>query len=305
MQLYLPLAELPVNILLILGMALAVGFISGMFGVGGGFLITPLLIFIGIPPAVAVASVSGQIAASSLSGALSYARKKQVDFELAMVLVGGGLLGSGLGVYSFALLRMAGQLDLFIALSYVILLGGIGTMMLIESSRVLLREKFGHHVAPPRRSGQRYFANLPFVVKFHRSHLAISIIPVIVIGFVVGYLGSVMGIGGAFILVPALVYLLRVPTAMVIGTTSVQTVITMLVTVILHAVMNHSVDIILAFLLMIGGGIGAQFGSRAGLAMRGEALRLLLGLLILAVGLRFLIQLVLVPGEPFSLDGLR
>ncbi len=254
---------------------------------------------------MAVASVSGQIAASSLSGAISYSRKKQVDFTLAAVLVGGGLLGSGLGVYAFALLRVAGQLDLFIAISYVILLGGIGMMMLIESSRLLLREKFGHQVAPSRRSGHRYFATMPFIVRFHRSHLAISIIPVIAIGFVVGFLGSVMGIGGAFILVPALVYLLRVPTTMVIGTTAVQTVVTMLVTVVLHSIMNHSVDIILAFLLMIGGGIGAQFGSRAGLAMRGEALRLLLGLLILAVGLRFLVQLVLVPGEPFSLDGLR
>lgn len=300
MQLYLPIAELPVNMLLILSMGLAVGFISGMFGVGGGFLLTPLLIFIGIPPAIAVASVSGQIAASSLSGTLSYWRKNAVDPKLASVLLGGSVIGSAGGVAAFALLRRAGQLDLFIALSYVTLLSGIGLLMVIESSRAIARSRSGEPPKPVPTRDRRVASSLPFAVHFPRSRITISVIPVIAIGLGIGFLGSMMGIGGGFLLVPALIYLLRVSTSVVIGTSSLQTLITMLLTVIFHAISNASVDVVLALLLMIGGVIGAQFGARTSLTMKGEELRLMLGLVVLAVGIRFFVDLVLKPDDPFS-----
>jgi uncharacterized membrane protein YfcA len=299
-QLYLPIAELPVNMLLILGMGLAIGFISGMFGVGGGFLLTPLLIFIGIPPAIAVASVSGQIAASSLSGTLSYWRKNAVDPKLVGVLLIGSVFGTAGGVAVFSLLRREGQLDLFIALSYVTLLGGIGILMVVESLRAIARSRSGE---PPKllpARDRRVGTGLPFVMHFPRSRITVSAIPVVAIGLGIGFLGSIMGIGGGFLLVPALVYLLRVSTAVVIGTSSLQTLVTMLMAVVFHAATNASVDVVLALLLMIGGVVGAQFGARTSLSMKGEELRLLLGLVVLAVGMRFLIDLVVRPDDPFS-----
>lgn len=300
MQLYLPIAELPVNMLLILGMGLAVGFISGMFGVGGGFLLTPLLIFIGIPPAIAVASVSGQIAASSLSGTLSYWRKNAVDAKLASVLLGGSVIGSLGGVVAFTLLRRAGQLDLFIAISYVSLLSGIGLLMVLESGRAIARSRSGEPPKPVPTRDRRVASSLPLMINFPRSRITVSIIPVMAIGLGIGFLGSMMGIGGGFLLVPALIYLLRVSTSVVIGTSSLQTLITMLLTVVFHAVTNASVDVVLALLLMIGGVIGAQFGARTSLTMKGEELRLMLGLVVLAVGVRFLVDLVLRPDDPFT-----
>jgi len=299
-QLYLPIAELPVNMLLILGMGLAIGFISGMFGVGGGFLLTPLLIFIGIPPAIAVASVSGQIAASSLSGTLSYWRKNAVDPKLVGVLLIGSVIGTAGGVAAFSLLRREGQLDLFIAMSYVTLLSGIGMLMVVESLRAIARSRSGE---PPKllpARDRRVGAGLPFVMHFPRSRITVSAIPVVAIGLGIGFLGSIMGIGGGFLLVPALVYLLRVSTAVVIGTSSLQTLVTMLMAVVFHAATNASVDVVLALLLMIGGVVGAQFGARTSLSMKGEELRLLLGLVVLAVGMRFLIDLVVRPDDPFS-----
>lgn len=286
--------------LLILGMGLAIGFISGMFGVGGGFLLTPLLIFIGIPPSVAVASVSGQIAASSFSGTISYWRKKAVDPKLVSVLLVGSVVGSALGVAAFGLLRRVGQLDLFIALSYVSLLGGIGLLMVAESSRAIVRNRSGEPPKLPPQRTRRIASGLPFVVHFPRSRISVSVIPVIAIGLGIGFLGAMMGIGGGFLLVPALIYMLRVSTSVVIGTSSLQTLVTMLMTVIFHAISNASVDVVLALLLMIGGVIGAQFGARTSLAMKGEELRLLLGIVVLAVGVRFLIDLVVRPEDPFS-----
>lgn len=300
MQLYLPIAEMPVNMLLILGMGLAVGFISGMFGVGGGFLLTPLLIFIGIPPAIAVASVSGQIAASSLSGTLSYWRKNAVDPKLASVLLGGSVIGTAAGVFAFSALRRAGQLDLFIALSYVTLLGGIGLLMVVESGRAIARARSTEPPKLPPTRDRRIASGLPFAIHFPRSRITVSVIPVVAIGLGIGFLGSMMGIGGGFLLVPALIYLLRVSTTVVIGTSSLQTLITMLMTVVFHALTNGSVDVVLALLLMIGGVIGAQFGARTSLAMKGEELRLLLGLVVLAVGVRFLVDLVIRPDDPFT-----
>ena len=298
MQLYLPIADLPVNIFLILAMGAAVGFVSGMFGIGGGFLMTPLLIFIGITPAVAVASVASHIAASSFSGAISYWRRRAIDPTLALVLLIGGIIGTALGVSTFTYLRSLGQLDLTIALSYVALLTTVGSLMFWEGLRAMMRVRRG--VPPPRRT-HGWIHTLPLKVRFKRSKIYLSVIPVILIGIVIGFLGAVMGIGGGFILVPVMIYLLRVPTTTVIGTSMVLTLVTMLFATMLHAVTNHQVDAVLALMLMVGGVTGAQFGARAGQKIRSEQLRLLLGLLILAVGMRFAVELVIRPADLFTI----
>ncbi|MGJ4971430.1 MULTISPECIES: sulfite exporter TauE/SafE family protein [unclassified Bradyrhizobium] len=301
MQIYLPIADIPVNIFLLLAMGAAVGFVSGMFGIGGGFLMTPLLIFVGITPAVAVASVSSHIAASSFSGALSYWRRRAIDPSLAAVLMIGGSLGTGLGVATFTLLRSLGQLDLMIALSYVVLLTSVGGTMFWEGLRAMMRARQGA-VATVRRPGSHVWIHgLPLKMRFKRSKIYVSVIPVIAIGLIIGFLGAVMGIGGGFILVPLLIYLLRVPTSTVIGTSMVLTLATMMIATMLHAMSNHLVDAVLALILMVGGVTGAQFGARAGQMIRGEQLRLLLGLLILAVGIRFAIELVIKPDDLFTI----
>jgi uncharacterized protein len=300
-QLYLPIADIPVNIFLILAMGAAVGFVSGMFGIGGGFLMTPLLIFVGIAPAVAVASVASNIAASSFSGAISYWRRRAIDPALALVLLVGGTIGTALGVSTFTLLRSLGQLDLTIALSYVVLLTSVGAAMFYEGLRAYLRARRGVKV-PARRSGSHgWIHGLPLKMRFKRSKIYLSVIPIVVVGIVIGFLGAVMGIGGGFILVPIMIYLLRVPTSTVIGTSMVLTLVTMTFATLLHAVTNHLVDAVLALILMIGGVTGAQFGARAGQKIRGEQLRLLLGLLILAVGIRFAVELVIRPEDLFTI----
>jgi uncharacterized membrane protein YfcA len=300
-QLYLPIADIPVNVFLILAMGAAVGFVSGMFGIGGGFLMTPLLIFVGIAPAVAVASVASHIAASSFSGALSYWRRRAIDPALALVLLCGGTIGTGLGVWTFTLLRSLGQLDLMIALSYVILLSTVGALMFWEGLRAIMRARRG--VAPlARRSGSHgWIHGLPLKMRFKRSKIYLSVIPIVVVGLIIGFIGAVMGIGGGFILIPIMIYLLRVPTSTVIGTSMVLTLVTMVIATMLHAVTNHLVDAVLALILMVGGVTGAQFGARAGQKIRGEHLRLLLGLLILAVGIRFAIELVIRPDDLFTI----
>jgi uncharacterized membrane protein YfcA len=300
-QIYLPIADLPVNIFLILAMGAAVGFVSGLFGIGGGFLMTPLLIFVGIAPAVAVASVASHIAASSFSGAITYWRRRAIDPALAGVLLCGGIIGTALGVTTFTLLRSLGQLDLMIALSYVALLTTVGGVMAWEGLRAMLRTRRGI-VIPARRSGSHgWIHGLPLKMRFKRSKIYLSVIPVVVVGIFIGFLGAVMGIGGGFILVPIMIYLLRVPTATVIGTSMVLTLVTMLFATMLHAITNHLVDAVLALILMVGGVTGAQFGARAGQRIRGEQLRLLLGLLILAVGIRFAVELVIRPEDLFTI----
>ena len=300
MTIYLPIAELPVAIFSILAMGLAVGFISGMFGVGGGFLMTPLLIFTGVPPAVAVASVSPYMAASSLSGALSYWRKGMVDMTLAAVLLSGGLVGTVSGVLLFLWLRSIGQVDLAIRLSYMLLLGAIGSLMLVESVRAILRERSGAP-RPVRRPGTRpLFMRLPLKMRFRRSRIYISTLPVIAIGYVIGLLGAVLGVGGGFILVPALIYLLRVPTQTSVGTSLVLTLVTMAAATVLHAVANGTVDAVLALVMMIGGTVGAQFGARTGQTLKAENLRLLLGLLVLSVAVRVGAELVTAPADTFA-----
>ena len=301
MQIYLPIADLPVNIFLILAMGAAVGFLSGMFGIGGGFLMTPLLIFVGIAPAVAVASVASHIAASSFSGAIAYWRRRAIDPALAGVLLCGGIIGTALGVTTFTLLRSLGQLDLMIALSYVALLTTVGGVMAWEGLRAMLRTRRGI-VIPARRSGSHgWIHGLPLKMRFKRSKIYLSVIPVVLVGIFIGFLGAVMGIGGGFILVPIMIYLLRVPTSTVIGTSMVLTLVTMLFATMLHAITNHLVDAVLALILMVGGVTGAQFGARTGQKIRGELLRLLLGVIILAVGIRFAVELMIRPADLFTI----
>jgi uncharacterized membrane protein YfcA len=305
LQIYLPIADLPVNMFLLLGMGLAIGFISGMFGIGGGFLLTPLLIFIGITPAVAVASVSPQIAASVCSGFLYYWRRRSIDFALGGMLLVGGLIGTILGVWFFTLLRSLDQLDLFIGLSYVTLLTIVGVIMLYEGLRAEVRSRRGRSVTLRRPGSHIWVHGLPFKLRFKRSKIYVSAIPVWGIGLIIGFVGAVLGIGGGFLLVPMLIYFLRVPTATVIGTSMMLTMITMASATLLHAVDNHLVDAVLALPLMIGGVIGAQFGARTGQKMRGERLRLLLGLMVLSVGMRFLFELVVTPDDLYSLRLVR
>jgi uncharacterized membrane protein YfcA len=292
-QIYLPIADIPVNVFLVLAMGLSVGFISGMFGVGGGFLMTPLLIFIGVQPAVAVASVTTHVAASSFSGALAYWRRRAIDVALALTLLAGGALGTAGGVAFFTWLRSVDQLDLMIGLSYVILLTVVGLLMTGESARAIIRSRLGKPVELRRPGSHAWFHGLPLKLRFRRSKIYVSAIPVLVIGFIIGFLGAIMGIGGGFLLVPMLIYLLRVPTATVIGTSMVLTFLTMISATVLHAASDHLVDAVLA--------LGAQFGAQAGQRIRGEWLRFLLGLLVLAVGLRFALQMVLRPNDLYSI----
>lgn len=301
MQIYLPIAELSVNALIILGMGGAVGFLSGMFGVGGGFLMTPLLIFSGIPPAVAVATEANQVVGSSLSGALAHWRRGVVDIKMGLVLLAGGVIGSFAGVALFSLLRRLGQVDLLISLCYVVFLGTIGLVMLIESVRAVIRNRAGKPVGFRRPGQHNWIHGLPFKMRFRNSKLYISVIPPVLIGVVVGVLAAIMGVGGGFIMVPAMIYLLRMPTNVVIGTSLFQIVfVTGLVTV-LHATENQTVDAVLALLLLVGGVVGAQFGARASQRFSGEILRALLALMVLAVGIRLMFGLLAEPNELFSL----
>jgi uncharacterized membrane protein YfcA len=297
---YLPIAELSVNTFIIFGMGAAVGFLSGLFGIGGGFLLTPLLIFSGVPPVVSVATVTAQVVASSTSGALSYWRRRLIDVKLATVLSLSGIVGSTLGVALFAFLQRLGQLDLIVSLSYVTLLGSVGGLMLVESVRAMVNARLGRP-AQLRRPGRGFIQTLPFKMRFKRSRLYVSVIPIIVLGVGTGILGALLGIGGGFIIVPALIYVLRVPGNVVVGTSLIQIVGTMAVATVLQALSTQAVDLILASILMVGGVIGAQFGARVGQKLRGDQLRALLALLVLAVALRFLVGLILPPDDRYSL----
>ncbi|HEY8253070.1 MAG TPA: sulfite exporter TauE/SafE family protein [Rhizomicrobium sp.] len=300
MEIYLPVAEMSVNWLVIIALGMGVGFLSGMFGVGGGFLMTPLLVFTGIPSTVAVATTLSHITASSMSGALSQWRRQGIDFVMAGVMLGGGIFGTVAGVWLFALMRRQGQMDLIVALGYVLLLGSIGTIMLRESLATLRVHRSG--VTPSRRPMQRGWVQiLPFKMRFRQSRLYISVIPPIVIGFVVGALSAIMGIGGGFIVVPAMIYILRMPTNVVMGTSLAQIIAVTAITTVLQSTSNYAVDIILAGLLVIGGVVGAQLGVRAGAKLRGEQLRLLLAVIVLTVAAGLAWQLVVRPADVYSL----
>ncbi|OYW57640.1 MAG: permease [Rhodobacterales bacterium 32-66-7] len=299
MQLYLPIAEVSVSAFLLLGLGGIVGFLSGMFGVGGGFLITPLLFFIGVPPAVAVATGANQVVASSISGVLAQVRRKGVDFQMGGVLLAGGILGSAIGVWVFRLMTAAGQVDLFIQLSYVFFLGLIGAMMLRESLASLWRSRVPG--APVRRSHVHSWAHrLPFKMKFRASGLYISVLPPALVGAVVGFLAAIMGVGGGFIMVPAMIYLLGMPTRVVIGTSLFQIIFVTAFTTVMHAVSSQTVDMLLALLLILGGVVGAQIGTRVGARLKAEQLRVLLSLLVLAVSIRIAVDLLVTPDELYS-----
>jgi len=300
MQLYLPIAELSVNAFALLGLGGIVGILSGMFGVGGGFIITPLLFFMGIPPAVAVATGANLVVASSVSGVLAQLKRKAVDFRMGFVLLAGGLIGSALGIWVFAWLTTLGQIDLFVQLSYVLFLGLVGAMMFKESLGALLRAR--KPGAPIRRAHVHYAVHkLPLKMKFRASGLYISVIPPMLAGAAVGFLSAIMGVGGGFIMVPAMIYLLGMPTKVVVGTSLFQILFVTAFTTVMHAVTSQTVDLVLALLLIIGGVIGAQIGSKIGLKLRAEQLRILLALMVLAVCLRIALGLLLTPDELYSI----
>ena len=300
MHIYLPIAEMSVNIFLILGMGGAVGFLSGLFGVGGGFLMTPLLIFIGVPPPVAVGSEANQIVASSVSGVLAHWRRANVDFKMGFVLLLGGFVGSSLGVILFKYLQNLGQLDLVIKLSYVIFLGIIGFLMLWESSRTIIRSRS----AAARRGKlhqHNWFHGLPFKMRFRKSKLYISAILPFLIGATVGVLSAIMGVGGGFIMVPAMIYLLGMPTSLAIGTSLFQIIFVTANVTFLQALTVQTVDILLAVLLLTGAVIGAQFGSKYSVRMKGEQLRALLALLVLGVCVKMIFDLTVMPADLYSI----
>lgn len=300
MQIYLPIAEMSVDALLVLAMGGIVGFLSGLFGVGGGFLMTPLLIFIGVPPAVAVGTQANQLVAASVSGVLAHWRRKNVDFKLGGVMLVGGSIGTLAGVWLFSVLQRLGQIDLVISLSYVLFLGVISSLMLVESARSLLRRrkpgtrrKLHHHT---------WLHGLPFKMRFHRSKLYISALLPGGIGLIGGVLVAIMGIGGGFLLVPAMIYLLGMPTALVAGTSLFQIIFTTGIATFLHAATNNTVDIVLALLLLLGGVVGAQFGTRAGSYLRGDQARLLLALMVASVALKLAVDLIVEPEDLFVIS---
>ena len=300
MHIYLPIAEMSVNIFLILGMGGAVGFLSGLFGVGGGFLMTPLLIFIGVPPPVAVGTEANQIVASSVSGVLAHWRRANVDFKMGFVLLLGGFVGSSLGVILFKYLQNLGQLDLVIKLSYVIFLGIIGFLMLWESSRTIIRSRS----AAARRGKlhqHNWFHGLPFKMRFRKSKLYISAILPFLIGATVGVLSAIMGVGGGFIMVPAMIYLLGMSTSLAIGTSLFQIIFVTANVTFLQALTVQTVDILLAVLLLTGAVIGAQFGSKYSVRMKGEQLRALLALLVLGVCVKMIFDLTVMPADLYSI----
>jgi hypothetical protein len=298
MDIYLPIAELSVNALVLLGIGGGIGALSGIFGVGGGFLMTPLLIFIGIPPAVAVATGANQIVAASISGVLAHWRRGNVDIKIGMVLLVGGLVGSTVGVWIFSALKAIGQVDLVVNICYVVFLGIIGSLMLFESIKAMMAQK-----AHKRKKSHthNWTHGLPFKMKFRRSRLYISALLPLSVGFFVGILSAIMGVGGGFVMVPAMIYLLGMPTVVVVGTSLFQIIFVTANVTILQAVGNQSVDIVLALLLIVGGVVGAQLGARVGERLNGEQLRGLLAMMVILVALKLLLDLATRPNDLYSI----
>jgi hypothetical protein len=301
MQIFLPIADISVDLFLLIGLGALVGFLSGMFGVGGGFLMTPMLIFMGVPPAVAVSTQANQITAASISGAIAHWRRQGVDVRMGLVLSAGGVAGSAAGVAIFSSLRDSGQLDVFVALAYVTFLSAIGGLMLFESVSAMRRDPS----TPPRPRGERFAAlqKLPWKMRFPTSGLEISVIPPLALGALVGMLAALMGVGGGFIMAPAMIYLLRMPTNVVIGTSLFQIVFVTAVTTMLQSVQNQTVDVVLGAILIVGSVIGAQMGARAGARIKAEQLRAFLAVIVLGVGLVIAVDLVRTPSELFTLMG--
>jgi hypothetical protein len=300
MDIYLPIAEMSVNLLILLGLGGAIGFLSGLFGVGGGFLMTPLLIFLGVSPAVAVGSGATQVLSSSVSGVLSHLRRKAVDLRMGTVLIAGGFVGSSLGVLLFGWLKRHGHVDIVVALAYVLLLGTVGALMLTESVGSLIRK--ARRPTARRRLHRHYWLHgLPLKMRFQDSRLYISALVPLTVGALVGLMTAIMGVGGGFIMLPAMIYLIGMPTAIVVGTSLLQISAVSALTVFLQAYNNQTVDIVLGLLLIAGGVVGAQFGSRAAARLRGEQLRVLLALLVLAVCAKLGWDLVVTPEDLYSL----
>ena len=300
MQIYLPIAEVSVNAFLLLGLGGMVGVLSGMFGVGGGFLMTPLLFFIGIPPAIAVATEANQIVASSFSGVLAHFRRRTVDFKMGTVLLIGGLFGAGIGVVVFNYLKSMGQVDLLVRLCYVVFLGIIGSLMFMESLRAIQRSRSNVKVSFKRKQ-RNWIHALPFKMRFQTSGLYISVIPPLIIGLAVGVLAAIMGVGGGFVMVPAMIYILGMPTKVVVGTSLFQIIFVTAFTTLLHATTNYTVDMVLAVLLLVGGVIGAQIGAQIGARLKAEQLRILLALLVLMVCGKLGLDLLMEPPELYSI----
>jgi uncharacterized membrane protein YfcA len=302
MQVYLPIAELSLNVVLLLLMGFAIGFLSGMFGVGGGFILTPLLIFLGVPPAVAVGTSASQVVAASVSGAVAHWRRNNVDLQMGLFMIAGGFVGAFLGVKVLAFLIARGQLEPFVAVSYVVLLGVVGTLMLIESVRVLRAAAAKTGTSMRRGGTHTWLDGLPFKVRFRHSRIYASLIPFVGIGIIVGLLTAIMGVGGGFLLVPAMIYLMRIPTRIVIGTSTVQILCVTAYTTVLQATMNYTVDMLLSVPLMAGSVVGAQFGVGFSERFKAEQLRALLALIVLAVAVRMALGLVIRPADLYSID---
>jgi uncharacterized membrane protein YfcA len=299
MEIYLPIAEVSLDVFVLLALGGAVGFLSGVFGVGGGFLLTPFLIFIGVPPAVAVASSANQLVGASVSGVLAHWRRGNVDFKMGAILLIGGFLGSLLGVWLFGILRRIGQIELVINLCFVLLLGTLGALMLVEGTRTLMRRrKLG---APRRKLHQHTWVHgLPLKMRFRRSKLYISALLPLGLGFLIGVLSAIMGIGGGFVMVPAMIYLLGMPTVIVPGTSLFQIIFVAATVTVLQAINNRTVDAVLAIVLLIGGVLGAQIGTRMGSRLRGDQLRIMLAVLVLAVAVKLAVDMTATPEQLYS-----
>ena len=300
MQIYLPIAEMSVDVFLLLGLGVGIGFLSGLFGVGGGFLMTPLLIFIGITPPVAVASEANQLVATSVSGALAHWRRRSLDLKMGLVLLVGGIVGSSLGVWVFGLLRGIGQIDLVISLAYVVFLAIIGILMLYESGRAILR-RWGQRGPPKRMRQPKWVRALPVKMRFYKSRIYISALLPLGVGVLVGFLAAIMGVGGGFIMVPAMIYLIGMPTAIVPGTSLFQIIFVTANVTFLQAANNQTVDVMLAMILLVGSVIGAQYGARFSARLPGEQLRSLLAVMVLLVCAKLLFDLVATPGDLYSI----
>ena len=312
MEIYLPIAEVSVSPILVVCLGALVGMMSGIFGVGGGFLMTPILFFIGIPPAVAVSTEASQILAASVSGSLAHFRRGNVDIKMGLFLVVGGLIGSFLGVQVFKLLNESGQLDLVIKISYVVFLGLVGGLMFVEGIAALRRRRSSSAVGSSQRvklngNGKKkrpWYRVIPPRMKFGRSHVKVSIWLPIAMGICVGFLSAIMGVGGGFIMVPAMIYLLGMPTIVVVGTSLFYIIFVMINTTLFQAVTNQTVDIVLAILLLIGGVVGAQIGARFGGRFNPEQLRIVLASIVLAVCLKILYELIILPSNPLVLQAM-
>ncbi|WP_292051687.1 MULTISPECIES: sulfite exporter TauE/SafE family protein [unclassified Brevundimonas] len=299
MDIYLPIAEVSVNWPLLMLLGATVGFVSGLFGIGGGFLMAPILVFMGIPPTVAVASQASHVVASSTSGVIRYTMMKGVDYKIGGIMAVGGVLGALVGVELFRYLRLLGQADLVVAVSYLIFLGSIGSMMVFESLTKILQRVRGE--TPPRKERRRpmWLYGLPLRMRFPRSGLYISAIPPFGLGVFAGVLSAIMGVGGGFILVPAMLYILRMKASVVVGTSLFQIIITTAITTILQAGRNQTVDIVLSMILLLGGVVGAQYGARLSGRFRAEEMRAALGLIVLLVGIQMGLELFVRPSELF------